>query len=79
MITAIHTKTVNTIAAITNSNTLAGLPPSGSFNAKNTRTSEAVMSTPAHSGNEGKSRHRAIPEPRSSARSVATMASSART
>ncbi len=61
---------------MTSSKSLTGRPPNGSFKAKNTITSEAVMRTPAQSGNLGNNRHSAIPDPRSSAMSVATMASS---
>ena len=67
-----------TIPAIKSSNSRTGRPPSGSLSARNTRTSEAVMSTPAHRGSFGNNRHSAMPDPSSSARSVATMAISAR-
>lgn len=60
------------------SNILTGFPRSGSPKKKTTNTSNAVISTPCHNSNLGKSMHKAMADPNSSARSVAMMAISAK-
>lgn len=69
----------STMAAMRNSNILAGFPRNGSPRARIKRTSAVVRRTPCHSSSLGKSKHKAIAEPINSARSVAIMAISART
>ena len=66
----------HTSAMTVYSNTLTGRPwpREGSPSIKNIKTSEAVINTATQSGRAGNNRHRPIAEPRSSARSVLTMA-----
>lgn len=61
---------------IVNSNILTGRPLArvGLLKARKISTSAPVKTTPTHSGNVGKRRHNPIAEPRSSAKSVLTMA-----
>jgi hypothetical protein len=68
-----------TMQAIRISNIFTGLPRRGSPIARRTMTSKAVINTPCQSSSFGKSKQSAIADPRSSARSVAIMATSART
>ena len=71
-------KRTHTIAAISNSKILTGRPRNGSPMPRIRITSNAVMRTPCHNSNLGKSKQRAMAEPNSSAKSVAMIATSAR-
>jgi len=72
-------KKVLTRPAIRISNILTGFPRRGSPIPRMMMTSKAVIKTPCQSSSLGKSMQSAIADPRSSARSVAIMAISART
>jgi hypothetical protein len=67
-------KDVHTRIPINNSKDRTGRPWSGSAKARTKRTSHDVRRTPPQIGSLGKSRLRAIAEPRSSAKSVLMMA-----
>ena len=67
-------KRLHTIKAMRNSKSLTGLELSGSRNPSMRSTSNTVMRSPPQIGSFGKSKHRAMAEPRSSARSVAIIA-----
>ena len=68
---------VRTKTPMRNSKDRTGRPWRGSENARIKRTSKAVRRTPAQRGSFGKSRLRAMADPRSSAKSVLMMAISA--
>jgi hypothetical protein len=65
-----------TRAAIIHSKTFAGLEQSGLASPRINKTSAPVIRTPPQSGRAGNRRESAIADPRSSARSVLTMATS---
>lgn len=69
---------VLTMAEMRNSNKRTGRPRRGSPIARTNMTSKAVIRTPCQSSSLGNSMHSAMADPKSSARSVATIATSAR-